>query len=160
MKSRIPLFDLKGSIAILIMVTATTATALITKWQPAAAAEATATTSQPAKHLPSLASTWKYAAAKLPFAVTFDASVTTDRDDYSPGQTAYITGSGFQAGEAVVLQIVYVDSGLKNESAASFADHSGHDPWTVVANSSGNISSSWLVEMDSFGRWSIFWPTC
>src|SRR5436309_13060774 len=29
------------------------------------------------------------------------ATVTTDRTDYQPGDSVYITGSGFQAGEAV-----------------------------------------------------------
>src|ERR1035438_430690 len=32
-------------------------------------------------------------------------TVTTDRSDYPPGSTASITGTGFQAGETVQLQI-------------------------------------------------------
>jgi WD40 repeat protein len=34
-----------------------------------------------------------------------DAAISTDKLDYSPGETAYITGHGFQAGETVRLKI-------------------------------------------------------
>ena len=36
-------------------------------------------------------------------------TVTTDRSDYPPGSTASITGTGFQAGETVQLQILRID---------------------------------------------------
>ncbi len=35
------------------------------------------------------------------------SSVATDRADYPPGDTAVITGSAFQAGETVTLQVVH-----------------------------------------------------
>jgi ABC-type phosphate transport system substrate-binding protein len=34
------------------------------------------------------------------------ASVTTDQSDYPPGSTVQISGSGFQPGETVQLQVV------------------------------------------------------
>src|SRR5437763_1497750 len=37
-----------------------------------------------------------------------DTSITTDRQDYSPGQIVHITGAGFMAGENVQLRVVYV----------------------------------------------------
>jgi hypothetical protein len=53
------------------------------------------------------------------------ASVSTDKDDYVPGQTVYISGSGFLAGENVQLQIVHIDATVALRSIE--ADHSGHD---------------------------------
>src|SRR4051794_11855355 len=37
-----------------------------------------------------------------------DASVTTDKGEYSPGQIVHITGGGFMGGENVQLQVTYV----------------------------------------------------
>src|SRR5947207_6734766 len=37
------------------------------------------------------------------------ASLTTDHTDYPPGSTAQVSGSGFNAGETVELQVLHAD---------------------------------------------------
>jgi hypothetical protein len=69
------------------------------------------------------------------------ATITTDLEDYPPGATVIITGSGFQAGETVILQVIHVgeDPGLDPDS---------HQPWSVFADGEGNVVSSWYVPTD------------
>ena len=67
--------------------------------------------------------------------------VATDQTDYAPGSTAIISGGGYQPGDAITLQVVHTD-GNPDVSPAN-------DPWTVTADDSGNISSSWYVDPDS-----------
>src|SRR5437867_8794146 len=79
------------------------------------------------------------------FASTVDpcdppAQVQTDQRDYLPGTTAYITGCGFLAGEAVELQVLHID-GTANTGAQ-------HGPWQVAAEASGSFQTSWLVCQD------------
>ena len=64
--------------------------------------------------------------------------VATDQTDYAPGSTALISGGGYQPGDAITLQVVHTD-GNPDVSPAN-------DPWTVTADDSGNISSSWYVD--------------
>jgi hypothetical protein len=64
--------------------------------------------------------------------------VATDQTDYAPGSTALITGSGFQPGDTINLQVVHTD-GNPDVSPPN-------DPWTITADDSGNISSSWYVD--------------
>lgn len=71
-------------------------------------------------------------------------TVQTDKGDYQPGEVAYITGSGFLAGETVTLQVLHVGEEGDNTTSPSGA----HLPWNVVADPSGNISSSWQVPLD------------
>ncbi|KAA9035445.1 hypothetical protein FW778_21010, partial [Ginsengibacter hankyongi] len=71
------------------------------------------------------------------------ATIATDALDYPPGSTAIITGSGFQPGETVTLQVLHDPTG--GDDATSLA----HQPWMVVADASGNVSSSWLVPGDA-----------
>lgn len=73
-------------------------------------------------------------------AAAADATVSTDKADYAPGETALISGSGFAAGEDVTLQVAHVTG--ETEAGA------GHESWTVVADESGSISSSWYVNPD------------
>ena len=61
------------------------------------------------------------------------ASITTDKMDYSPGDTAYITGRGFQPGETVRLKI-HEDPHTPQER--------GFD---TVADAEGNIAGEYLV---------------
>src|SRR5439155_12535372 len=68
------------------------------------------------------------------------AVVQTDKTDYAPGETAIITGSGFQAGETVTLQVVHTDGTAEGGS--------GHAPWAVVADAGGGISAEWFVNPD------------
>ncbi|MDM7921900.1 MAG: hypothetical protein QUS14_06335, partial [Pyrinomonadaceae bacterium] len=74
------------------------------------------------------------------------ASITTDRQDYRPGAVAVITGSGFLPGETVRLQVVHLGP------TESLTPHQGHDPWDVVADGSGSVASSWLVDEDSLDQ--------
>jgi PKD repeat protein len=70
--------------------------------------------------------------------------VATDQLDYSPGATANITGSGFAAGETVVLQVLHADG-----TESTGADH---DPWSVAADAEGAFTTSWHVcEDDCLG---------
>jgi len=75
------------------------------------------------------------------------ATIATDALDYPPGSTAIITGSGFQPGETVTLQVLHYPTCCDDSTSPD------HQPWTVVADASGNISSSWLVpgDLDELG---------
>ena len=70
------------------------------------------------------------------------ATVKTDLLDYPPGATAILTGTGWQPGETVTLQVLHVDGNPLG------ADPQYHQPFTTVADASGNITSSWLVPND------------
>lgn len=73
------------------------------------------------------------------------AWVATDQVDYSPGETAIITGSGFAPGETVQLQVAHTDG--------SHATDSAHQSWFVQDGSAadldgltdGNIQTTWYV---------------
>src|SRR6266511_3826987 len=65
------------------------------------------------------------------------ATVSTDQADYPPGSTAYITGSGFLAGETVQCQVLHADG-----TPSTGADH---DPWPVVADDAGGFQTTWHV---------------
>ena len=67
-----------------------------------------------------------------------EASVSTDRPDYAPGEWAIILGSGFEPGEEVTLQVVHVTGGVDGRP--------GHDPWPVQAAEDGSIQSEWYVD--------------
>src|SRR5688500_5381781 len=78
------------------------------------------------------------------------ALIHTDRHDYQPGDTAVLTGSGFEPNETVTLQVVHLTGG--NEGGA------GHEPFTVTADLAGQIGAdatspvTWLVDpADSLG---------
>ena len=60
-------------------------------------------------------------------------TVQTDQSDYPPGTTVTITGSGWQPGETVTIQLV--ESPLIDT----------HGPYTVAADTNGNISDSSFV---------------
>ncbi len=62
------------------------------------------------------------------------ASITTDKMDYSPGQTAHITGRGFQPGEVVRVKI-HEDPHTPQER--------GFD---ATADAAGNFSGDYLVQ--------------
>src|SRR5258706_13388156 len=71
------------------------------------------------------------------------ATISTDQADYAPGSTAIITGTGFQAGETVTLQVLHYPTCCDDATDPS------HLPWTVVADGSGNVNSTWLVPGDA-----------
>ena len=67
-------------------------------------------------------------------------TIKTDKDDYPPGQTAIITGSGWEANEEVKL--------LFQEDPAVHADYE----LTVTADGDGNIHhDQWAPEQHDFG---------
>src|ERR1043166_2794234 len=76
-----------------------------------------------------------------------DASVSTDKPEYAPGQIVHITGAGFMGGENVQLRVVYVP-GEKPANRGELPENvaSGHDPWTISADGSGNITAEWRSE--------------
>ena len=76
------------------------------------------------------------------FKVQGQATIQTDLLDYPPGSTAIITGTGFQPGEIVTLQVVHVDG----DSLGT--DPQYHQPFTAVADDSGNVASTWFVPND------------
>jgi|GEM_PF-1074192 len=70
------------------------------------------------------------------------ATIATDQDDYPPGRTVIITGTGWQPGETVTLQVLHADPTFDNSEPA-------HDPWTVSADEFGNVSTSWYIPTDA-----------
>ena len=70
------------------------------------------------------------------------ATISTDQPDYPPGSTVIITGSGFQPGESVTLQVHHYDANGDNDTSPA------HQPWTVTADANGNVSATWLVPAD------------
>ncbi|MDB6018143.1 MAG: hypothetical protein JWR19_2632 [Pedosphaera sp.] len=70
-------------------------------------------------------------------------SVVTDQSDYAPGSTATISGSGFQAGEVVQLQVLRTD--------IPDPDGPEHQPWQVTADENGNFEATWYVTPDEAG---------
>jgi hypothetical protein len=75
------------------------------------------------------------------------ATVATERQDYLPGDTAEITGTGFAPFDTVTLQVTHVTGGS--------CCGSGHLPWDVTADGTGGFSSSWYVNPDDSAN-SIF----
>ncbi|BAU65082.1 hypothetical protein STA3757_24610 [Stanieria sp. NIES-3757] len=76
------------------------------------------------------------------------ATVTTDLDDYPPGATAIITGSNFDLGETIELQVLHTDK-IPNTGG-------GHEPWQVTDGGTGdldgkvdgNFQTTWYVNPD------------
>ncbi len=68
-----------------------------------------------------------------------DATVSTDKLDYSPGQTAIITGTGWQANETVEI-FLHEDPHTTAERRV-----------TATADANGNFTANYLVEQHDFG---------
>ena len=79
------------------------------------------------------------------------ATISTDQADYPPGSTVIISGSGFQAGEPVTLQVLHYPT--EGDDAIS----PDHQPWTVSADANGNVSSSWYIPDDQDELGAISW---
>src|SRR5262245_42041515 len=73
----------------------------------------------------------------LASAVSAQATLATDKPDYAPGETAVLTGGGFEAFELVTLQVLHADG-----TPAIGADH---DPWDVQADGAGTFVTTWHV---------------
>jgi Putative Ig domain/Matrixin/RTX calcium-binding nonapeptide repeat (4 copies) len=76
---------------------------------------------------------------------TAPASLVTDKPDYAPGETAVLSGSGFQVGEAINLVVVRTD-GIPDYPPEN-------QPWQVVDGGAGdldgvvdgNFQTTWYV---------------
>ncbi len=68
------------------------------------------------------------------------ATVTTDRQDYLPGQRAILKGHGFAPNEHVRVQVLHID-GTPNAAPE-------HQPWVVRADSTGSIRTGYPVGAD------------
>src|SRR6187397_1251473 len=71
--------------------------------------------------------------------VSAQATLTTDQEDYPPGGIVTLTGSGFQAGETVQLQVLHHDENGDNDESAA------HQPWIVTAAGDGSFVTTWNV---------------
>ncbi|MDP3912635.1 MAG: MBG domain-containing protein, partial [Bacteroidota bacterium] len=71
-----------------------------------------------------------------------NVTVTTDKDDYWPGEWVIITGSGWIADDEIQLTLTHIEPNIP--------DH-GHDTWTVNARPDGTISEEWFVEDQELG---------
>jgi hypothetical protein len=76
-------------------------------------------------------------------AITMTATVTTDKNDYAPGETAVITGTGFGSGETVTLHVEHTDG---TEPGGG-----GHEHWTAITDANGNFTTTWYVNPDDSG---------
>src|SRR5688572_19061302 len=75
-----------------------------------------------------------------------EASVSTNKLHYEPGETVLIKGSGFQPNEQVTLQVRHHD---RREEVGP-----AYDPWNVAADGEGGISTSWVVDPnETHGTW-------
>src|SRR5262245_18152853 len=79
--------------------------------------------------------------AQFPFARAADSvpTVATDQEDYPPFSVVWITGTGFLPWETVSNQVVQVEG---PDAGAAY------EPWGVVADSTGNFTTSWYVFSD------------
>src|SRR5437868_13784132 len=66
-------------------------------------------------------------------------TLTSDHLDYAPGDTAILTGTGFQPGETVTVQVVNADGSPNSNDA----------PFNVTANATGGFVTAWVVPADS-----------
>jgi hypothetical protein len=78
----------------------------------------------------------------LLFALSANAqTITTDFGDYPPGSTVTITGTGWTSGEVVTVRVTHNPLSLDDSA-------SEHQPWQIIADASGNFTTSWYVPTD------------
>ncbi len=63
-------------------------------------------------------------------------AVTSDKADYAPGATVFISGKDFAPNEIVTLQVLPPDSGDIDPA---------YQQWNVRADASGNVASTWAL---------------
>jgi len=68
-----------------------------------------------------------------------EATLTTNLDDYPPYSYVYIDGTGFEPGETVNMIVVELSP-----------NPGSYEPWDVVADENGNISTSWYIFSEEF----------
>jgi len=71
------------------------------------------------------------------------ATIATDKPDYPPGSTVTITGSGFQANESIVMQVLVIDPAVNDNDTSP-----AHKPFSATADASGNLQTTWVVPAD------------
>ncbi|MDQ6608196.1 MAG: hypothetical protein M3Y85_00020, partial [Bacteroidota bacterium] len=76
------------------------------------------------------------------FAQTSGTTVSTDKLDYPPGATVFITGAGFGSSEKVTLQVVHTDI------APGGTDSQYHQPFVVTTMADGTFTATWRVPTD------------
>ncbi|WP_281321933.1 YDG domain-containing protein [Flavobacterium aestivum] len=83
--------------------------------------------------------------ANLFFATaSYGQILISDQEDYAPGSTCTLTGTGFLPGETVSMVVRHAD-----ETPDSGEDH---DSWVVIADENGNFVTTWHVcEDDCLG---------
>ena len=64
-------------------------------------------------------------------------SLTTNKSNYTPGETVIITGKGWKHLDSVQITLTHIDP-LPNPLHT-------HNPWFVIPAGSGAIHSEWLV---------------
>jgi hypothetical protein len=64
-------------------------------------------------------------------------TITTDKDDYWPGEWVIITGAGWQNNDSVRLTLMHLDPLPE--------PYHSHTPWFVIPDAEGNIYYEWLV---------------
>ena len=77
-----------------------------------------------------------------------NSTITTNKKDYSPGETAFISGNNFEPGETIQLQVLHTDH-TPNTGA-------GHTPWFVTDGGEGDLDgkvdgkfkTTWYVNPD------------
>lgn len=67
------------------------------------------------------------------------ATVRTDKLDYQPGETAVISGTGFNANEVVTLLV-------EHSNGNNFGN--GHLPFEATAGADGSLTANWYVDPD------------
>src|SRR5947208_855471 len=65
-------------------------------------------------------------------------TLTSDHLDYAPGDVATLTGTGFQPGETVTVQVVNADGSPNSNDA----------PFNVTADANGSFVTAWVVPAD------------
>lgn len=68
------------------------------------------------------------------------ASLLTDKFDYSPGDTVWITARGFAAGESVEVAVTHRD--------VPVIGGENKNPWKVSASESGTFRTPWVIPYD------------
>src|SRR5690348_12164560 len=66
-------------------------------------------------------------------------SVSTDKNDYAPGELVTITGHGWYPNQTVTLQVVHSDGTTSGEN---------HEPFTTTSDDNGDFTATWNVETD------------
>jgi hypothetical protein len=72
------------------------------------------------------------------------ATLVSDKDDYVPGETAYLLGAGFEPGEAVAITLaVHTCDGTILDYAVG----------GIIADTEGSLTATWLVPQEAADTW-------